>query len=661
MDVVSLCALPASGFEWQPSAGTYLLTVICKATLELRPNVCVLAPEQEPPFDVDSHWNDDPNRSVVVPSDRAPFKPRADVVLVGHAYAPRQQAARSITTRLVVGEIDKSIEVWCNRSARKQPGGQIAEGPRLTQMPLTWERAAGGPESDNPVGLRFDAEPDQYGMVTIPNLQPPGAQVDQWGKTFAPIGYGPMAPQWPSRARRLHPHTMTFPVHGWEDRPLPARFDYNYFNVAPPDQQIEKLRPDERILLENLHPAYERLVTALPGIQPRAIADRATGEREEIALVADTLWIDTNEGICTVVWRGRLALRHSQEAGRVAIWIDELTAESSASAAASHSPEEELESAPDTPRSSNEIEKWPALPFVKSAPVAPPSVGMSAAPPWVAPLTNSKVGKTTGVAVGPGKDPLPFVRGASPALKSEAAAQPAAAQAIVDEDTATRDVGSEPVIPRPDGVLPFQPSAGPALAAFEPGRAQSTSSSRPVDVFSALPFRPPAPMPESPPVSAPVPPVVPFSPGALSQSALSQSAPPQSALSQSAPPQSALPRSAPIVEVAAPSAVISSRKAASTVKRPVDQATIDRHADVKAALWTKGDPRAAVEDVLRELGIDEDEYREGEERLHDALAEEAKAGGSTLARAVRVAVKRAQLVATTPGAKGAGERASSGI
>ncbi len=765
MDVVSLCALPASGFEWQPSAGTHVLTVVCKATFELHPNTCVLASEQEEPLSVDAHWNDDPNRSLVVPSDRAPYKPRADVVLVGHAHAPGQQPARRVMTRLVVGEIDKSIEVWCNRSVRRLPGGQVLEGQRLTQMPLTWERAAGGPETDNPVGVRFDAEPDQYGMIMIPNLQPPGVHVHQWGDTFAAIGYGAIAPRWPSRARRLHRHALTFKSQGWEGQPLPEHFDYGYFNVAPHDQQVEELRPNERIVLENLHPGHERLVTALPGIRPRAIADRATGEREEIALVADTLWIDTTQGICTVVWRGRLGLRHSHEAGRVAIWLDELRGESSASAASMHSPAtvdhvvddvvddvEEIEAIPDsapvTPRSSTSAETWAGLPFARSTPTPPPlaDINPGAPPPWVGPLAKANVSEGAESATGPvaprpnqtlpfapnpeaataegapgpisvsrrstlpfvrtpevpaaavapgpvdppgkaplpfartpgaamtevapgptaarrkhtlpfvhtpevpaaavapgpvappGKAPLPFVRGAgaSPGLM---AAPQATEDAIVNEATTPGDADSRPMLQPSGGVLPFQTPAGPALASGEPEPAQSTRSSRPVDVFAALPFRPPAPLPEPSPVSAPVP----------------------SAIPSAVPSAVPFPQSAPLSEAAAPSPVSSPRKAASSARKGVDQATIDRHADVKAALWTKGDPRAAVEDVLRELGIDEDEYREGEERLHDALAEEARAGGSTLARAVRVAVKRAQLVATTAGAKGAGERASSGL
>ena len=66
-----------------------------------------------------------------------------------------------------------------------------------------YERAAGGLGTSNPVGMRFDADPDASGGVPIPNLQPPGARVSRRGDTFGPIGFGPIAPAWPERAERF--------------------------------------------------------------------------------------------------------------------------------------------------------------------------------------------------------------------------------------------------------------------------------------------------------------------------------------------------------------------------------------------------------------------------------------------------------------------------
>jgi hypothetical protein len=335
MDVVSLCPLQAAGFVWQSKSATPVQTVIVKATYLLRPGECPLAPDQDAVNEGDNHWNDDPTRSVHTPSDQAPFKPKADVLLVGHAFAPGQQPVRSLTARMVVGEVDKSIEVWCDRGFRLRDG-LLLEGPRCSKMSLRWERAAGGPETINPVGMRFDAAPDKYGMVAFPNLQPQGLVVSKRSDVFAPLCFAPIAPSWPARAQRLGRLAGTFPSEGWESRPLAEDFDYDYFQAAPSDQQVTEIRANERIVIENLHPDHALLVTRLPGLRPRAVAERAEGEREEVELEGDTLWIDTDRGLCTVVWRGRIGLRYAQEPGRITVSMESDPGKVEAQGTASH-------------------------------------------------------------------------------------------------------------------------------------------------------------------------------------------------------------------------------------------------------------------------------------------------------------------------------------
>ncbi|MFO0761710.1 MAG: DUF2169 domain-containing protein [Byssovorax sp.] len=321
MDVVSRCPLPALGFVWLSRAGTSAETVIVKATFVLRPGLSALSPSQDAVNEYDNHWNDDRSRSVFAPSDRVPFKPEADVMLVGHAFAPGAKPARSVMARLTVGPLDKSVEAFCDRKLRQQDG-QMLEGPALAKMPLRWERAAGGPETDNPVGMRFDGPPDMYGMLAVPNLQPPGVFVSHPTDRFASVCFAPIAAGWPSRLRSLGRLASVFPAPGWESQPLPEDLDYAYFQSAPADQRVPEIRANERLVLENLHPDHPRLVTSLPGLKPRAVVERATGEVEEVALVADTLWIDTDRGICTVVWRGRIGLRHPSEVGRITVTIE---------------------------------------------------------------------------------------------------------------------------------------------------------------------------------------------------------------------------------------------------------------------------------------------------------------------------------------------------
>ncbi len=74
--------------------------------------------------------------------------------------------------------------------------------------------------------------------------------------------------------------------------------------------------------LEGLHPDHTRLVTSLPGVRPRAMLERSGRPAEELRLRADTLWIDTDRGVCTMTWRGAVPLAHAGETGRVVVTED---------------------------------------------------------------------------------------------------------------------------------------------------------------------------------------------------------------------------------------------------------------------------------------------------------------------------------------------------
>ncbi len=91
---------------------------------------------------------------------------------------------------------------------------------------------------------------------------------------------------------------------------------------APVDQYLDELRANERLILENLHPDHPRLVTNLPGYEPRAFVERPRGPVTDLPLVCDTLWIDTDRSMCTLTWRGQLTLDGGGEEGRVVIAME---------------------------------------------------------------------------------------------------------------------------------------------------------------------------------------------------------------------------------------------------------------------------------------------------------------------------------------------------
>jgi hypothetical protein len=319
MDIVTTAPGCAASIVWQAQPGIWVLTVAFKATFSLRQGEAVLASEQDAARVEDRYGADDRARSLYCPSDLVPIKPRADVLLVGAVYAPAKRPTRSVVARLAVAQIDKSIEVFCDRTMQRD--GEVREGAPFASMPLAWERAAGGPDTLNPVGVLLaaaGARPD----MQLPNLQLPGTKFAARAPFIDPVAFGPIAPTWPSRHAKLGRHAATWSALDWHKTPLPPDVDPVYFNSAPPDQQVPALRDDERIVLDNLHPTYPLLVTSLPGVHPRAYLDRG-GDPAPVAMRCDTLWIDTERSVCTLTWRGQVRLEHPTESGAVLIAMEQ--------------------------------------------------------------------------------------------------------------------------------------------------------------------------------------------------------------------------------------------------------------------------------------------------------------------------------------------------
>jgi hypothetical protein len=333
MQVVSSAALPHTSVLWASRPQGWMLTVLCKATFVLAPGASPLAEAQEDIALGDEHWNDDPRRSLRVASDVVPFKPRADVLLVGTAYAPSMAPARSIVTRLVVGEVDKSVEVSQDRWF--QADGSVVEGQRFSRMPLVYERAGGGPDTPNPVGIRAGAQ-DGMGRVRIPNLSLPGVVLRSTGEIVEPVGYGPIAPSWPARREKLG---RTVLPQVWYDAPLPDGLDFRYFNAAPPDQQTDFLPPGPRLVLENLHPSGGRFTTVLASVLPYIQIEGRGGAPQPMR--ADTLWIDTDRLLCTVTFRAQIPVRQPDEPGEVKLWVEGTPAAPEASQRSARKPEED--------------------------------------------------------------------------------------------------------------------------------------------------------------------------------------------------------------------------------------------------------------------------------------------------------------------------------
>jgi hypothetical protein len=503
MDVISICPLRVASLLWQARAGVWTLTVVCKATYRLVRGESELADTQDEPSDNEEHWDDDPSRSLSAPADVVPFKPRADILLVGHAYAPAKVPVRSLITRLCVGDIDKSIEVLADRSWL--PSGALEEGPRFSKMPLRYERAAAGRE--NPVGLRSNAPPRGQGGVPLPNLQPPGRAPASRDDAVPPIGFGPLAAIWPERASKLSREAAEWSREISHLHPMPEGIDPSFFNAAPQDQQTETLRANERILLENLHPEHPVFITSLPGLRPLPMVERSGAEPFELPMRGDTLLIDTDRCICALTWRGQLRVESPNQQGRVVIGMVEGAARSSrpdltatGGAASSRTLGPRAPSARSSPESTR-LSPQPGSPsqeefVVKLNPRMPidsdTTVRGSVARGTVMPFVQSVAGARSSVAAAPPPPPqrpppAPSSSTETQLLSGEPTTQitrmPFAGAPLPPPPPPSAPPWSPPVIPAPPALLsdPLSPPplVGPVAAASAPASGLPTPDAKP--------------------------------------------------------------------------------------------------------------------------------------------------------------------------------------
>jgi hypothetical protein len=438
MEIVSRCRLQTASLLWYPRAGAAALTILCKATFALQPGESRLADVQDPLWTLDAA--DDTGSSLITASDMCPFKRRADVFFYGHAYAPSGHPSPSLVARLIVGPIDKSIEVRVDRGSHPQRRCLVA-------------------------------------------------------------AFRPIPPSSPSRKGQLGQHASTWDPQRWNARPLPDDFDGAFFNAAPVDQQLPELTGDEVIVIEHLSPLHPRLMTRLSKLVPRATVRRPKKSEEPVRLRCDTLSIDGDRGVASLVFRGLVLLSHPDEPGIVFVSVE-------GAEAASASPK----IGPDKLAGTMIIDPSPlaggakpALPFIDGA----PGVVIEREPParHEEPDPLAQTG-TFSLPAAPGRGDLPF-RSPSPERLNMLVTPPAPprAPAVRELEPELRPVAPEatverraPIhIPEPPMIGPVPVPGGPApseAAAGElPAAAAETVAAAAADAADDREAAPPQPSP----------------------------------------------------------------------------------------------------------------------------------------------------------------------
>lgn len=294
--------------------GALRVGIIAKATFDIVPERPLVLRAPDEIVVKDRFLENNASRSLREASDIAPYKPRVDVTLVGHACTPGGHPASSVSVRLMIGgasaTIDRVIRVYGDRDAKGAP-------QPFTRLPLVAERAA--LSKTNPVGTR------------APNLLDPR---DPERAAFL----GPIARIWPSRKALLAGKPAPTAGASFADATANRApeyaddFDWRYHQSAPEEQQLERAQGDEWIILEGVAAEHPRIRAQLPAakVRARAVVPSAPGgtpsaeapaSSQIVELALDAIAIDADRMTVSLGFRQSFPLHDPSLAERLRVQV----------------------------------------------------------------------------------------------------------------------------------------------------------------------------------------------------------------------------------------------------------------------------------------------------------------------------------------------------
>ncbi|MEZ4299171.1 MAG: DUF2169 domain-containing protein [Polyangiaceae bacterium] len=427
----------ACTFPWQIRPGQEIRTLVVKSTFDLVADGPARQRDESDPPCGDIHEGDDPARDVRYPSDLAVFKPKADVTLRGHAHAPGgRSGAAEVSFRFGRDRrgFERRIAVFGDRFWSRAKA--MSEPLPFERIPLLHEHAYGGADfALNPLGKGRSPGPD--GRVPLPNLEDRGDLVKAPTSTPRPACVAPIPWFFRERTSRLGTYGPEWTKERWPY--FPDDFDFAHFQHAPVEQRLDALTGDEPYELVGVFKDTPRLRGRLPGLAPRAFAQKTTaagGLFFEVVLRLDSVVFDADARKVDLVWRGLVDVADDEASDIAEIYI--------LAASTSGAP---IDLARARARYRAEKGPWPVLPAEPSLPVANASQSGAAVDPHAervaAKLRAAGVPRASSGQPTSGAPRMPF----SAAGASDTAA--IAAQATASAAAAAGALGPEDEVPRP--------------------------------------------------------------------------------------------------------------------------------------------------------------------------------------------------------------------
>ena len=271
-------------------------------------------------------YEGDPNRTPLVRvGDLIPYKPAADVTVLGTAHAPRGEPAQSWEVSITVGGRRVALRVhgprkWEPTLVRLKPTWKLGPAVPVVSVPLDYRLASGGYIAGDPEGGFDPRNPLGPGLfhtdwtprgkpLRAPQIDSLRVPVTEPFATPQPQGFGPIPPDWLWREKHLGTRDETWQRERCPQ--MPADLSYRCFQTAHADLILPRLVGDETVRLDGMIPGGGSLAFALPGIALVAHHQWYDGRAVDARLTLDGVHLDlrTPDGpwLADLAWRGWVA------------------------------------------------------------------------------------------------------------------------------------------------------------------------------------------------------------------------------------------------------------------------------------------------------------------------------------------------------------------
>ena len=293
------------------------LIVVAKGTWTLgEDGTLALADEQLPPSPLDEFHGEPDASSIAREVELGPVKPATEVLVTGHAVAPRANT-RAMDVRFTVGQVRKTVRVFGERHWEKKLGViRVTDAEPFDRVALVWENAFGGVdetpkekhragEARNPVGRGFRAKGTQLAVngEPLPSLEDPRDAVGKPGRKGTPACFAPICRHWIPRRHYAGTYDQKYLDNVFPF--LPEDFDERFHHAASADQIArDYLNGGEPVELIGLT-QEGKSEFALPSCRP-TLTVQLRARTEDVPMVLETVGFDTDSRALRVIWKGKL-------------------------------------------------------------------------------------------------------------------------------------------------------------------------------------------------------------------------------------------------------------------------------------------------------------------------------------------------------------------